>query len=236
VQTVAANTDEQSTQPLLFVDYQSNPVDGTADHKLNILLQRVKFTVHHEIIASLRRFFGGLPDVKLENSWSAKQLEKTKQLVQELQSQTKSFMCHISWPAPLIVIPASPHDPKSNVLVLDLGKLTLETKLQPRDSRKLLCSQLAGLATAIANCPDIPSVTATVERELGETMRAQCYDLYSIKLTSMSCYFILGCGAGVLAAAKKNYVLQPLDLSLDLSSFIVGAMPLIPGVFLRKFS
>lgn len=129
------------TEPLLDVKVELEPLDQSADTKVDVRLRGSTIAVNAGVLSRLGAFMTpaeNIDSVEMISGWSSRQATyltdaTTATLSQSFASYSQlwvSFRCD----APTFVVPRDVTEPESDVLVVDLGQFEVKTELQAKSA------------------------------------------------------------------------------------------------------
>ncbi|XP_031458242.1 vacuolar protein sorting-associated protein 13A [Phasianus colchicus] len=192
---------------LLSIMFETNPLDEGADQRLRIESQPLEIIYDARTINSLVDFFRPPKDVHLEQLTSATLMkleefrEKTSTGLLYVIETQKVLDLKINLMASYIIVPQKGfYDCTSNLLLLDLGSLKMESKSR---------SDISGLKVGQSSIEDIMS---------------RAYDSFDIQLTSIQLLYSKH-DENWQEARKLKYssqhILQPLDVNVEFGRAMV---------------
>uniref|UniRef100_A0A8V5GFH9 Uncharacterized protein n=1 Tax=Melopsittacus undulatus TaxID=13146 RepID=A0A8V5GFH9_MELUD len=197
---------DESTS-LLSIMFETNPLDEKADQRLRIESQPLEIVYDAMTINSLVDFFRPPKDVHLEQLTSATLMkleefrEKTSTGLLYIIETQKVLDLKINLMASYIIVPQNGfYDHTSNLLLLDLGSLKMESKSRS-DLSKLVVRQ------------------STIEE-----IMSRAYDSFDIQLSSIQLLYSKHDEKWQEARKLKyssQHILQPLDVNLEFSRAMV---------------
>ncbi|XP_057258116.1 intermembrane lipid transfer protein VPS13A isoform X6 [Pezoporus wallicus] len=197
---------DESTS-LLSIMFETNPLDEKADQRLRIESQPLEIVYDAMTINSLVDFFRPPKDVHLEQLTSATLMkleefrEKTSTGLLYIIETQKVLDLKINLMASYIIVPQKGfYDHTSNLLLLDLGSLKMESKSR---------SDLSKLA---------------VRQSTIEEIMSRAYDSFDIQLSSIQLLYSKHDEKWQEARKLKyssQHILQPLDVNLEFSRAMV---------------
>uniref|UniRef100_A0A8B9IXR0 Vacuolar protein sorting 13 homolog A n=1 Tax=Amazona collaria TaxID=241587 RepID=A0A8B9IXR0_9PSIT len=197
---------DESTS-LLSIMFETNPLDEKADQRLRIESQPLEIIYDAMTINSLVDFFKPPKDVHLEQLTSATLMkleefrEKTSTGLLYIIETQKVLDLKINLMASYIIVPQKGfYDHTSNLLLLDLGSLKMESKSRS-DLSKLVVRQ------------------STIEE-----IMSRAYDSFDIQLSSIQLLYSKHDEKWQEARKLKyssQHILQPLDVNLEFSRAMV---------------
>uniref|UniRef100_A0A672UD78 Vacuolar protein sorting 13 homolog A n=1 Tax=Strigops habroptila TaxID=2489341 RepID=A0A672UD78_STRHB len=197
---------DESTS-LLSIMFETNPLDEKADQRLRIESQPLEIVYDAMTINSLVDFFRPPKDVHLEQLTSATMMkleefrEKTSTGLLYIIETQKVLDLKINLMASYIIVPQKGfYDQTSNLLLLDLGSLKMESKSRS-DLSKLIVRQ------------------STIEE-----IMSRAYDSFDIQLSSIQLLYSKHDEKWQEARKLKyssQHILQPLDVKLEFSRAMV---------------
>lgn len=126
--------------PFFRVHFETNPLDRSADSVVNMTVQPVEMVYRPTTVARLSAFFAPPAGLALEDVTNAASkrayamAEQTTTGLKYAVEQHKTLNLHLNVGAPTIIVPA---ERAGIVMVLDLGRLSVVSELQPKDSPSL---------------------------------------------------------------------------------------------------
>jgi len=215
--------DGDSKEKLVDISYETNPPvnPDNLNSIAKVRLDSVDLVVVMGLINEVSNFFTPPNPVDLSElrEGARKRLEErlqdTKERLREAIEARQRNLIDIRIKAPCIVIPENPTDPKSSVLVLDLGTLLLKSRL----------------ATGGATKEKIQSLVATAnsQKDLTEDYRMSLYDCFSVELADLSLFLGEG-GPNWRQNNKRMMILDPLSIPLRLDNAISPALVSLPSI------
>ena len=199
--------------PFLSASYEDAPLElSDCDRRLRLRVSSPLVQLHAPLLSALLAFFS-LPsavDLAPFSAWSMQQLDalraySTATLADAL-SMHSAVDLNLDLTAPIIVVPLDPRNPSSDVIVLNLGHLQLSTELRDkaevRDTLRTLRQRQA------EEGGDVDADT-----------RARLFDLYHVVISRTS-VLLSAQGPHWRLDPSPSYLLEPLDLRLDVQSAI----------------
>ncbi|CAR29401.1 ZYRO0G07810p [Zygosaccharomyces rouxii] len=127
--------------PLFHLDFESNPVDESADSKLNVVLRGMTVFYHVHFITEILRFFSPPKQHKdtvgaiinaaeaTVEGWTT----QTRMGLESLLEEHKTANITLDLQAPLIILPLNPHSWETPCAVIDVGHIFLKSDLVPKE-------------------------------------------------------------------------------------------------------
>jgi hypothetical protein len=213
---------ENNAEPLLDILCELNPLERASDIYIAVKLLSETIVVSTPLLARCLKFFS--PSVQLDLSvlsdWSSAQLAQFKrfyqQSLQESLAQHKSLELAVKIHAPTFVLPLEcEKSTNADVLVVDLGTLTLSTEGIDKKLRQNLIKQL-----------DSAEVQAN---QLDATTAEQLYDKFQLNLTKTQ-IFLSNQATLWPEDSKKFYLLEPFDVNFAIFNCITRDLNNLPDI------
>uniref|UniRef100_A0AAY4BPN8 Vacuolar protein sorting 13 homolog A n=1 Tax=Denticeps clupeoides TaxID=299321 RepID=A0AAY4BPN8_9TELE len=195
----------ENRDPLLSLMFQTNPLEGNADQRLQVEAQPLEIIYDAMTVNSMSAFFQPPDDLQLDELTNATlmKLEQFRDrtatgLMYVIETQ-KVLDLKVNLMASYVIVPQTGfYDRRQNLMVLDLGQLKVSKTRQG----------LPQLSVGINTLEDIMS---------------RAYDSFDIQLTSLQ---FLYSKPGDWTAARKLrssdlHILEPVDLKMELSRAMV---------------
>ncbi|XP_068092806.1 intermembrane lipid transfer protein VPS13A [Hyperolius riggenbachi] len=201
------NTITDNTTSLLSLMFETNPLDESADQRLIVDSQPLEIIYDAKTINSLADFFRPPQDVHLEQLTSA-----TLTKLEEFRDKTSTGLLYIietqkvldlkiNLQASYILVPQNGfYESTSNLLILDLGSLSMTSKSR---------SNLPRLKIGQSSIEDIMS---------------RAYESFDVQLSSMQLLYSKHSEDWKDARKQKHsaqHILEPMDLRVDFSRAMV---------------
>ena len=223
MQTAAAAAAAASAPaPFLHALYEDQPAAGGSDKRLSVRVSSPVLTLHQPLLAAMLRFLSVPDAVDLQSfsHWSRAQLDSLRSfsaatLAETLLAHQQQLELSVDLAAPIIVCPLLPTSDAGDVLVLNLGRLRLSSRLQDK----------AGLQEAMAALQAAGSDAGSLSAEV----RGRLYDRYELQLTETT-LFLSAAGRQWAADGAPSVLLQPLDLQLQLGKCIRQDVSTLPAL------
>ncbi|XP_028822843.1 vacuolar protein sorting-associated protein 13A-like isoform X3 [Denticeps clupeoides] len=197
----------ENRDPLLSLMFQTNPLEGNADQRLQVEAQPLEIIYDAMTVNSMSAFFQPPDDLQLDELTNATlmKLEQFRDrtatgLMYVIETQ-KVLDLKVNLMASYVIVPQTGfYDRRQNLMVLDLGQLKMSSKTR---------QGLPQLSVGINTLEDIMS---------------RAYDSFDIQLTSLQ--FLYSKPGGDWTAARKLrssdlHILEPVDLKMELSRAMV---------------
>lgn len=143
------NSDDTSvdiSQPLFKATYESNPLDASANSKIDLKLRGMTIFYHVNFIASVMKFFSP-PKQHLETvgaiinaaeatveGWTTQSRMGIEAVLEE--HKTKNINCDLQ--APLIIIPMDPYDMNAPCAIVDAGHIKISSDPVSKEKIQLI--------------------------------------------------------------------------------------------------
>ncbi|RXM33331.1 Vacuolar protein sorting-associated protein 13A [Acipenser ruthenus] len=204
----------ENKNPLLSLQFETNPLDGSADQRLRVEAQPLEIVYDAVTVNSLSEFFMPPQDLQLEELTSA-----TLMKLEEFRDRTSTGLMYvietqkildlkINLMASYIIVPQTGfYTSSENLLVLDLGHLKVTSK-----SRK-----------------GLPQLT--VGQSCIEDIMSRAYDSFDVELSSLQLLYSKPEQDWKNARKSKQsslHILEPVDLRVDFSRAMVVSDPRMP--------
>ncbi|KAK2733181.1 hypothetical protein FQN57_002273 [Myotisia sp. PD_48] len=142
----ADEAEDEASNTLFHLQFESNPLDGCADSALRMNLKSVEIIYNPHVLVEIFRFFRP-PDRHLESIGAL--LETAGATVEEIRQQTraglefaleehKTIYAQLDIQAPLIIIPESMTAESSVCLILDAGNVSVTSELIDKETMKMI--------------------------------------------------------------------------------------------------
>ena len=213
---------EQQTA-FVALTYEDTPPHSDYDKRLCVTLNAPVVTLHRPLIAALLRFFS-LPeavDLQSFSAWSMAQLEalraySTNTLADAL-SKHATLDLQVQLTAPVIAVPIDPLSANSDVLVLNLGQVNINTDVV--QSKQDIADTLQTLS----------DINTAAEAQLSDAVKGRLYDHYRMTVSHTS-LALSSRGPQWREDAHSAYLLTPLDLTVDLALCISRDVNQLPNI------
>ena len=213
----------EAAPSFVTLTFEDKPLHSECDKRLCVELNAPVVTLHRPLIAALLRFFS-LPDaVDLQSfsAWSMSQLEalraySTNTLADAL-SKHATLDLQLQLTAPIIALPLEPLSATSDILLLNLGRLNINTDTV--QSKHDIAQTLQALSE--------PGTAA--EAEYSDTVKGRLYDHYKLTVSHTS-LALSSRGPQWRADKQLAYLLTPLDLTVDLALCVSRDVNQLPNV------
>ena len=165
---------EEIEDPLFFASFESNPLSGIAQSELIAKLKAMEIIYNAHCIETLQKFVKP-PKSQMESITALMEVageaakdfrEQGRASLEFALSEHKTLAAHLDLQAPLIIVPESCTDPSAACIILDAGKIHIESNLVGEDKIKELQAKQNQKLT---------------EDEMRE-LHALCYDRFKLRL------------------------------------------------------
>lgn len=140
------DADEDSDNSLFHLQFESNPLDGSADSAVRMKLRSIEIIYNPRVVVEVFNFFRP-PERHMESIGAL--LETAGATVEEIRQQTraglefaleehKTVNAQLDIQAPLIIIPESMTSATSLCLILDAGNVSVTSKLVDKETIKMI--------------------------------------------------------------------------------------------------
>ncbi|SJM88351.1 probable Vacuolar protein sorting-associated protein 13 [Zygosaccharomyces bailii] len=129
------------SNPLFQLTFESNPIDESADSKLNVVLRGMTVFYHVHFITEIMNFFSppkqhmdtigaiiNAAEATVEG-WTT----QTRMGLESLLEEHKTANVTLDLQAPLIILPLNPHSWETPCAVVDVGHIFLKSDLVPKE-------------------------------------------------------------------------------------------------------
>lgn len=133
--------DFEDTLPLLDLAFESNPIDESADSKLDVILRGMTVFYHVHFITEILKFLSPPKQHKdtigailnaaeaTVEGWTT----QTRMGLESLLEEHKTANITLDLQAPLIILPLNPHSWETPCAVIDVGHIYLKSDLVPKE-------------------------------------------------------------------------------------------------------
>uniref|UniRef100_A0AAY4CNH0 Chorein N-terminal domain-containing protein n=1 Tax=Denticeps clupeoides TaxID=299321 RepID=A0AAY4CNH0_9TELE len=196
----------ENRDPLLSLMFQTNPLEGNADQRLQVEAQPLEIIYDAMTVNSMSAFFQPPDDLQLDELTNATlmKLEQFRDrtatgLMYVIETQ-KVLDLKVNLMASYVIVPQTGfYDRRQNLMVLDLGQLKMSSKTR---------QGLPQLSVGINTLEDIMS---------------RAYDSFDIQLTSLQFLYRGDWTAARKLRSSDLHILEPVDLKMELSRAMVLA-------------
>ena len=218
----AAASDPPPFLRAAYEDPQGEPASG---RRLSLQLSSPVVRLHRPLLCALLTFFAvpAAVDLATFSAWSLQQLEalrsfSTATLAEALLSHS-AIDLSIDLTAPVFVVALDPRAPPpageaADVMVVNLGRLSVTTELSAQDD-------VRGALERVQRAKGI--------EELDEATLGRLYDHYCV-VVSRTSVLLSSKGPAWPTDPRPSYLLEPLDLRLDVQSAISRDVDALPNV------
>ncbi|KAK2879530.1 hypothetical protein FQN49_000784 [Arthroderma sp. PD_2] len=138
--------DRENDDSLFYLQFESNPLDGSADSALRMKLKSLEVIYTPKVLVEIVKFFRP-PERHMESIGAL--LETAGATVAEIRQQTraglefaleehKTINAQLDIQAPLIIIPESITTDDSMCLIFDAGRVSVSSKLADKETLKMV--------------------------------------------------------------------------------------------------
>ncbi|MCJ1297086.1 hypothetical protein MMC34_008655, partial [Xylographa carneopallida] len=214
--------ESKASPAFVALTFEDKPPHSDFDKRLSVQLNAPVIHLHQPLVAALLRFFE-LPDaVDLQSfsAWSMAQLEalraySTNTLADAL-SQHATLDLQVQLTAPTIVLPLDPLSDRSDVLVLNLGRVNINT--DSVQSKEDIARTLQTLSDA----------NSSSESDFDASVKGRFYDHYTATVSHTS-LALSSRGPQWRQDEQLAYLLTPLDITVDLALCISREVNQLPN-------
>ncbi len=212
-----------SAPAFVALTFEDHPPHSECDKRLRVSLNAPVITLHRPLLAALLRFFSVPDAVDLQSfsAWSMAQLEALRaystNTVADALSRHATLDLQVQLNAPIIVVPLDPLRDTSDVLILNLGQLTIVTASV--QSKQDIAQTLQSLSEKDEGA----------EAELSDALKGRLYDHYQMTVSNTS-LALSSRGPQWRVDDRVAYLLTPLDLTVDLALCISRDVNQLPNV------
>ncbi|KAI8319824.1 hypothetical protein GQ54DRAFT_264680 [Martensiomyces pterosporus] len=210
--------------PFLKVHFEKDPLDGHADSVVNMKVKSLNVVYHPTAAKAIMDFFEPPSSASAESmhaliAAASKSVagfrDQTRAGLEYALAKHKTVDVKVDFDAPVFVIPQDVTDPRSEVVVLDTGYLTIESQLVDSATTERIRQKESHVLTA---------------QEMKE-LESLMYDHFDMRLHSTqllvgndlaACMQALGSGE----ADMKLHVVDRIELNFDLGLCILSEPPL----------
>ncbi|WFD25298.1 Vacuolar protein sorting-associated protein 13 [Malassezia nana] len=220
VQVKSRDTFEEPV-PLLFVQFEHQPLDGRANNALQLRMQSMEIVYHASYVESIVHFFqppeteleviGALMDVASSTLEGIRR--ETRAGLENALENHKTIDVSIDVQSPIWIVPEDLRSRESNMLVLDAGHFAVRSLLAEPDTMDVIRAK------------HFRQYTDEDYHQLEELM----YDRYFIKLEAVQLVMGQGYDACMNSIAASDvqgmHLLERINLSFTLHSSILPRAP-----------
>ena len=213
---------------ILNLTFEQNPIDADVDKRIVLSIVSPQIVTHAVFIHRIIQFFRIPPDLDISElqTWTADQLQQLQQFssigISDSLKQHTSLDLQLHVQAPIIAVPVDAEQQLGDVLIIDLGEITLNSVLQ---SRHAINELREFVDTLIQQYNSIdPSHCDTQRRE-------SMYDRQIININSIQVYFSSAGAQWYTSKSNdtiKSYLLRPVAFKLNVDTCVIPAMLFIP--------
>lgn len=217
------------SRPFITFDFEQNPLDGSADQKIDLRVQQLQIVFHRHLAMTIAEFFAPPQDANMDivAEWGKKQLAPliaayTASVSDTLLKHSMNAV-HIDVAAPLILLPADPTRSDSDLLVSDLGFFKLWSSLQTRETTNALLVKLGDLKKSEGG-----------EQDFADDEKAKLYDRYHVSTSNVQVFMTTqqhwSQGSGATCSEDcKHYLLNPFDMMVNFGLTISPTLSWLPN-------